>query len=123
MNVGVTRKGGGIQNFVLQCTQILNVDETRKQHFSGNQRYICTHTKTMNDVCTHSSLPTLAILALDLLKKERRKKMMNNFAWAVTSGEKRSLEYLPLHKHVSAVLKVCTNADTTVENAYTVKSA
>ena len=50
--------------------------------FSGNQRYTCTHTKTMYDVCAHSSLPTSAILALGLLKKkEERKMMMNNFAW------------------------------------------
>ena len=50
------------------------------------------------------------------------KKKTNNFAWAATSGEKRSLEYLALHKRVSAVLKVCNNADTTVENVYIVKS-
>ena len=30
---------------------------------------------------------------------------------------------LALHKHILAVLKVTTNADTTIENAYTVKSA
>ena len=47
--------------------------------FSGNQRYTCTHTKTMYDVCAHSSLPTSAILVLGLLEK---KKMMNNFTWA-----------------------------------------
>ena len=55
-------------------------------------------------------------LALSLLKKEK----MNNFVWAATSGEKRCLEYLALHKHFSAVLKICANVDTTVENAYTV---
>ena len=33
------------------------------------------------------------------------------------------LEYLALPKHTLAGLKVATNADTTVENAYTVKSA
>ena len=44
--------------------------------------------------------------------------MMNNFAWVVTSSEKHSLEYLALHKRVLTVLKVATNADTTVENAY-----
>ena len=54
--------------------------------FSGNQRYTCTHTKTMYDVCSHSSLLASAILALGLLKKkERKKKMMNNFAWVVTT--------------------------------------
>ena len=31
MNVGITGKGGAIQDGILQCTQILNVDETRKQ--------------------------------------------------------------------------------------------
>ena len=36
--------------------------------FYGNQWYTCTHTKTMYDVCAHSSLPTLAILVLGLLK-------------------------------------------------------
>ena len=52
--------------------------------FYGNQWYTCTHTKTMYDVCAHNSLPTSAILALGLLKKkERKRKMMNNFAWAV----------------------------------------
>ena len=51
--------------------------------FFGNQRYTCTHTKTMYDVCAHSSLPTSAILALGLLKKkEERRRKMNNFAWA-----------------------------------------
>ena len=87
--------------------------------FSGNQRYTCTHTKTMYDVCAHSSLPTSAILVLGLLKKGRRRKMMNNFAWAAItlfriSGTSQA--YL-------AVLKVATNTDTTVENGYTVKSA
>ena len=81
---------------------------------SGNQRYTCTHTKTMYDVCDHSSLPTLAILALGLLKK-----MMNNFAWAVIT----LFGYLALCKLVLAVLKVATNTDTNVENAYTVRSA
>ena len=49
---------------------------------------------------------------------------MNNFVWAATSGDKH-MEYLAVHKlHVvSAVLKVCTNVDTTLENAYTVKSS
>ena len=49
--------------------------------------------------------------------------MINNFVWAATSSEKHSLEYLALHKRVLVVLKVYTNADTTVENAYTIKSA
>ena len=68
----------------------------------------------MYDVCDHSSLPTLAILALGLLKK-----MMNNFAWAVIT----LFGYLALRKLVLAVLKVATNTDTNVENAYTVRSA
>ena len=38
--------------------------------FSGNQWYTCTRTKTMYDVCVHSNLPVLAILALGLLKKK-----------------------------------------------------
>ena len=50
--------------------------------FSGNQEYTCTHTKTMYDICAHSSLPTSAILVLDLLKKKEERKMMNNFTWA-----------------------------------------
>ena len=45
---------------------------------------------------------------------------MNNFAWAVITF---FLGYLALHKCILTVLKVATNADTTVENAYTVKSA
>ena len=46
--------------------------------------YTCTYTKTIYDVFGHMSLPKSAILALGLLKKkEERKKMMNNFVWAV----------------------------------------
>ena len=44
---------------------------------------------------------------------------MNNFAWAVITH----FRILALHKHILAGLKVATNADTTFENAYTVKSA
>ena len=75
----------------------------------GNQRYTCTHTKTMYDVCAHNSLPTSAILALGLLEK-------NNFAWA-------AIMLLWRFTRVLAGLKVAANADTTVENTYTVKSA
>ena len=71
----------------------------------------------MYDVFVHNSLPTSAILALGLLKKKERKKMMNNFAWA----EIMLFGYLALHRHILAVLKVATNVYTTVENAYTVK--
>ena len=45
--------------------------------------------------------------------------MMNNFAWA----EKPLFGYLALHRCILAVLTVCNNADTTLENAYTVKLA
>ena len=45
--------------------------------------------------------------------------MMNNFAWAA----KCFFGYLALHKQIFAVSKASINADTTVENAYTVKSA
>ena len=56
---------------------ILNVDETRKQqHFLAIKGTLALTQKTMYDVFVHSSLPTSAILALGLLKKERRK-MMN----------------------------------------------
>ena len=51
---------------------------------SGNQCYTCTSTKTMYDVCAHSSLLTSAILAQGLLKKKGRK-MMNDFAWMAIS--------------------------------------
>ena len=44
---------------------------------------------------------------------------MNNFVWAA----KCILAYLVIHKCILAVLQACTNADTTVENAYTVKLA
>ena len=37
--------------------------------------------------------------------------------------QKCCLKYLALHKRILAVLKVCTNADTTVKDAYTIKSA
>ena len=45
--------------------------------------------------------------------------MKTNFAWSV----KMLFRYLVLHKHISAVLKASTNADTSVNNAYTVKLA
>ena len=41
--------------------------------------------------------------------------------WTILRG-RCFLGYLALHKHILAVLKVATNVDTTVENAYTVKS-
>ena len=44
--------------------------------------------------------------------------MMNNFAQAA-----KTLGYLVLHRCISAVIKVCTNVDTTLENTYTVKLA
>ena len=40
--------------------------------------------------------------------------MMNNFVWVATSSEKHCLEYLVLHKHVSAVLKVCVKLATLI---------
>ena len=45
--------------------------------------------------------------------------MMDNFTWAVIT----LLGYLALHERILAVLKVANNVDTTVENAYVVKSA
>ena len=63
-------------------------------------------------VCAHNYLPTLAILALGLLKKKDDEQFCMG-----------GLGYLAFHKRILAVLKVATNADTTVENAYTVKSA
>ena len=47
--------------------------------FSGKQRYICTHTKAMYDVCAHSSLPTSAILALGLLEKKEEEEEEEQF--------------------------------------------
>ena len=41
---------------------------------------------------------------------------MNNFAWA-------AITHFRITGASQAVLKVATNVDTTVENAYTVKSA
>ena len=34
-----------------------------------------------------------------------------------------NLTNLALHEHILTVFKIATNADTTVENAYTIKSA
>ena len=71
------------------------------------------------NVCAHNSLPTSAILVLRLLKKieeEERKKMMNNLCGHLKSF----FRYLALCKHILAVLKVATNTDTTLENAYMV---
>ena len=50
---------------------------------------------------------------------------MMNMQFCVGSDEwqKYCLKYLALHKRILAILKVCTNADTTVKNAYTIKSA
>ena len=88
--------------------------------FSNNLRYKCTSTKTMYDVGTHSSLATLAIIALSLLKKKKKKERW----WTISRGRRKCFFwYLALHKRISAVSKASTNADTTVENAYTVKSA
>ena len=36
---------------------------------------------------------------------------------------KEHMDYLALHKHISTVLKVFTNVESTVKNAYTVKPA
>ena len=70
----------------------------------------------MYDISVRSSLPTSAILVLGLLKKTE--KADNEHFWMGSI-----LEYLALHKRLLAVLNVATNVDTTVENAYTVKSA
>ena len=51
--------------------------------FYGNQWYTCTHTKTMYDVCAHSSLPTSAILALGLLKKKEERRW-----WTIMCGRR-----------------------------------
>ena len=83
--------------------------------------YKCTTTKPMHDICAHSSLPTSAINALCLLKKKKDGKM-NNFAWAVVSSE-MSFWISGTSQAYFGSLKVCINTDTTVENAYTVKSA
>ena len=100
--------------------QVLNVNETRKQqHFSGNQRYTYTHTKTMYDNCVHSSLPKSAILALGLLKKKEE----NDQQFCVGSDNAFQILWNLTIKCILVVLKVATNVDTTVENAYTVKSA
>ena len=74
--------------------KILNVGETRKQR---NPRYKYTTTKTMYDVCAHSSLPTSAIIVLGLLKK-----MMKNFAWAAKNTFKMAFQ-----EHILAVVKGC----------------
>ena len=45
-------------------------------------------------------------------------------SWTISRGQqKHFFGYLVLHKHISAVLKVCINADTALENTYTVKLA
>ena len=56
------------------------------------------------------------------MKKKKKERW-----WTILHGRrqevKNSLEHLALHKHVSAVLKIYANANTTVENANTVNSA
>ena len=75
----------------------------------------------MYDICAHNSLPTSAILALGLLKKKEEEEER---WWTILRGRRKCFfGYLALHKRISAVSKASTNADTTVENAYTVKSA
>ena len=51
-------------------SQILNVDETRKQQCFSAIKGTLALTQRLHDVCTHSSLPTSAILALGLLEKK-----------------------------------------------------
>ena len=65
-------------------------------------------------------MPTSAILVPGLRKTEKKK---DDEQFRVSGQQKHFFEYLVLHKRILAVLKVATNADTTVENAYTVKSA
>ena len=77
--------------------------------FSSNSRYTYTTTKIMYDLCAHGRLTTSAILVLDLLKKKEDDEQF-------CVGSNNAL-YLALHKHILAVLKVATNADTTIENA------
>ena len=56
------------QDVILQCTQILNVSETCKQRFITI--HIHAHYYKLYMFVPKSSLPTLAILALSLLKKK-----------------------------------------------------
>ena len=87
-----------------------NVFRQSKVHLHSHKDY---------DICAHSSLPTSAILALGLL--EERKDDDEQF---FLGGDNGFLGYLALHRHIILlVLKAATNADTAIENAYTVKSA
>ena len=89
--------------------------------FYGNQWYTCTHAKTMYNVCSHNSLPTSAILALGLLKKEGKRKKDDE---QLCMGGKKCffLVSCTLQAYFGS-LKVATNVDTTAENAYIIKSA
>ena len=70
----------------------------------------------MYNVCAHNISPKSAVLALGLLKKKKER-------WILRGWQKCFFGYLALRKRTLAVLKVATNADTTIVNAYTVKSA
>ena len=104
----------------------VNVDETRKQQcqFYGNQWYTSLHSHKDYVWRLCPSLPTPAILVLGLLEKKegRTKKKKDDEQFCVGSNNFLG-RYWALHKHVLAVLKVATNADTTLENAYAIKSA
>ena len=73
----------------------------------------------MCDIGFHISLPTLSIIVLGLLEKKEEKRSDEQFVWVA----KLHLRYLVLHMHILAVLKVSTNANLTMKNAYAVKPA
>ena len=61
------------------------------------------HTRTYMYKCDH-------------MRDKEKKKMMNNFAWVMEAQSSQILAYWVLHKHISTVLNVSTNADAAVTN-------
>ena len=70
INIGMTRKGRAHKMAFYNVQKSSMSMKLTSTTFSGNQKYTCTHTKSMYNVFAHKSLPTLAILALGLLEKK-----------------------------------------------------
>ena len=98
INVGVT---GTVEWYKMAFYNVHNPQcrwNSQATTFSGNQRYTCTHTKTMYDVCAHSSLPTSAILALGLLKKKEERWWTKYFFWISSASQAHFSSFKGLHQ-------------------------
>ena len=99
--------------------QFLAVKLTSKNIFK------CTTTKTMHDIDAHAqqfNLLTSAIIAVGVLEKKERRKMMNNHFYMCGASTKQSHFGIFIWRFTNAfsstILKVSTNTDATVQNVY-----